>query len=84
MNLLPFGVGLVVFGLAVAFLIGRGMALGTWLFAAFLLAHGLVQLLFLVPQPESAPAAAGGVAWPFDMTKSWLITGPGGGWSAPI
>jgi hypothetical protein len=74
LGLLPFAAGLAVFSLVVWYLVGQGSALATWLVAAFLLAHGLVQLVFLVPQPASTTTAAGGIAWPFDMTKSWLIT----------
>ncbi len=74
LSLLPFAAGLAVFSVVVWYLVGQGSALATWLIAAFLLAHGLVQLVFLVPQPASATTAGGGAAWPFDMTKSWLIT----------
>ena len=29
--------------------------------------------MFLFPQPEAATATAGGMAWPFDMGRSWLV-----------
>jgi hypothetical protein len=45
-----------------------------WLLAAFLIGHGLVQVMFLFPPPAAAAGAASGVANPFDMAKSWLVT----------
>jgi hypothetical protein len=75
-GLLPLAVGLVLFGAAVWFLISREIGLGYWLFAAFLVGHGLVQVMFLVPTlPDGATAS--GVANPFDIAKSWLVTGAG-------
>ena len=38
--------------------------------AMFLVAHGLVHLLFLSPQP---PATDGGPPWPFDLDGSWVL-----------
>ena len=72
-KLAPLAIGLVVFGLAVAYLLQHGLALGTWLVAAFLLGHGLVHIMFAVPAP-AAPAPAGGMEYPFDATRSWLVT----------
>lgn len=42
------------------------------LFGLFLIAHALIHLSFVSPQP---PAQPGAPAWPFDITKSWLLTG---------
>jgi hypothetical protein len=39
--------------------------------AAFLLAHAGIHTGFVSPRPS---AAAGGPAWPFDLTGSWLLT----------
>lgn len=75
-GLLPLAVGLVLFGAAVWFLISREIGLGYWLFAAFLVGHGLVQVMFLVPTPTDG-ATASGAANPFDIAKSWLVTGVG-------
>jgi hypothetical protein len=44
------------------------------LLAVFLAAHGLIHASFLMPPP---PATAGGPQWPFDMARSWLVTGAG-------
>ena len=41
------------------------------LLAAFLLAHGLVHLLFFSPPP---PATEGGPSWPFALDRSWILT----------
>ena len=38
------------------------------LFGLFLVAHGLVHGLFVVPRPPDA-----GPSWPFDPSESWLL-----------
>jgi hypothetical protein len=73
LKLAPLAVGLVVLAAVIAFMLSRGMALGTWLLAAFLLGHGLVHVMFAVPAP-AAPAPAGGMEYPFDVNQSWLVT----------
>jgi hypothetical protein len=40
--------------------------------ALFLAAHGLIHASFLSPAP---PRTAGGPEWPFELTRSWLVTG---------
>ena|SRR5690349_14386985 len=40
-------------------------------FAGFLLAHAGVHASFLAPRP---PAKEGAPAWPFDSSRSWLLT----------
>jgi hypothetical protein len=72
-GLAPLTAGLVVFGIAVWFLLGRNLALGTWLLAAFLVGHGVVHMMFAVPQPGGAAATANGVDFPFDLSRSWLV-----------
>jgi hypothetical protein len=76
-SLLPLGIAIAVVGGATWFLLTRGWALGPWLLALLLFAHGWVHLVFLFPQPEPAAATAGGLAYPFDMDRSWLIGGLG-------
>jgi hypothetical protein len=76
LSLLPLAVALVAIGLAISWMLSRGMSLGVWVLAGFLVAHGLVHLMFLSPAPASA-SAPGATEWPFDMAKSWLVTGPG-------
>jgi hypothetical protein len=73
LKLAPLAVGLVIFALVIAFVLSRGMALGAWLLAAFLLGHGLVHVMFAVPAP-AAPAPAGGMEYPFDVNNTWLVT----------
>ena len=41
------------------------------LLTAFLMAHAAIHFSFLQPAP--APAA-GAPSWPFDLTRSWLLT----------
>ena len=40
--------------------------------ALFLAAHGLIHASYLSPAP---PRTAGGPEWPFELTRSWLVTG---------
>lgn len=73
-GILPFAIVLAVLGAAIWYLLSREMAAGVWLLAALLVGHGLIHLLFFVPQP--APTA-GEPEWPFDMARSWAVTGAG-------
>jgi len=43
-----------------------------FLLAGFLLAHALIHVSYLTPAP---PKTAGGPEWPFELTRSWLVTG---------
>ena len=74
MELLPLAVGVAVVGAVTWFLLDRDWAFGPWLLAGLLFAHGWVHVMFVVPTP---PPSAGGPAWPFDMSRSWLVTGAG-------
>jgi hypothetical protein len=76
LSLLPLAVALVAVGLAISWMLSRGMTFGVWILSGFLVAHGLVHLMFVTPAPASA-SAPGATEWPFDMAKSWLVTGPG-------
>lgn len=76
-SLLPLAIAIAAVAGVTWFLLTRGWALGPWLLALLLLAHGSVHLVFLFPQPEPATATAGGLAYPFDMDRSWLIGGAG-------
>ena len=44
------------------------------LLAAFLAAHALIHVSYLTPAPAQT---AGGPEWPFEMGRSWLVTGVG-------
>jgi hypothetical protein len=69
--MLPWAVVLAAIGGAIWWLLSRGTATGRLLLAALLLGHGIVHLLFVVP------ASKEGEPWPFDMAKSWAVTGIG-------
>jgi hypothetical protein len=73
-GILPWAIVLAAAGGAIWWLLSRDMAAGRWLLAALLIGHGLVHLMFAVPAPE---ATAGGPEWPFDMARSWPVTGAG-------
>ena len=77
LDLLPIGIGVALVGALAWFLLDRDIGVGKWLLAALLLAHGWVHVMFVFPAPEAAPATAGGLAYPFDMTRSWLIGSAG-------
>jgi hypothetical protein len=42
------------------------------LLAGFLVAHALMHVSYLTPAP---PRTASGPEWPFELTRSWLVTG---------
>ena len=44
------------------------------LLAAFLVGHALIHASYLSPAP---PRTANGPEWPFEMARSWLVTGAG-------
>jgi hypothetical protein len=71
---MPWAIVVAAVGGAIWWLLSRDMPGGRWLLAALLLGHGLVHLMFAVPAPA---ATGGGPDWPFDMARSWAITGPG-------
>jgi hypothetical protein len=73
LKLAPLAVALVVVAAVIAFMLSRGMTLGTWLLAAFLVGHGLVHIAFATPVPAT-PAPAGGMEYPFDVNEAWLVT----------
>jgi hypothetical protein len=72
-GVLSYAIVLAVLGGVTWYLLSRDMAAGPWLLAAVLIGHGLVHTMFAI----SPPASAGGPEWPFDMAKSWAITGAG-------
>lgn len=77
LDLLPVGIGVALVAAVTWFLLDRNIGLGKWALAALLLAHGWVHLMFVFPAPEAASATAGGLAYPFDMGRSWLIANVG-------
>jgi hypothetical protein len=73
----PLAIGVALFGLLIAYLIGQGSNIGNWLLAAFLVGHGWVHVMYLVPRPEPQPATASGPDWAFELNRSWLLSGLG-------
>lgn len=77
LELVPLALGITLVAGLTWFLLTRDIALGTWLLAALLLFHGWVHVMFVFPAPEPAAASAGSLAYPFDMSRSWLISNVG-------
>lgn len=77
LDLAPIGIGVALVAAVTWFLLDRDIGAGKWLLAALLFAHGWVHIMFVFPAPESATATAGGLAYPFDMGRSWLIANVG-------
>lgn len=73
-GIVPWAIVVAAIGGAVWWLLSRDLAAGRWLLAALLIGHGLSHLMFAVPSPA---ATGGGPDWPFDMSRSWAITGAG-------
>ena len=48
------------------------MNITTLLVGGFLIAHGLIHASYASPAPPSGP-----VTWPFDLTRSWLLSSLG-------
>ena len=71
-KLVPLGIVLVIVAVAVGWMLQRDMTLGTWVFAAFLLGHGLVHIMFLAPPPTEPGSAVENFA--FDPAKSWIVS----------
>lgn len=71
-GLLPLTAVLLAVGALVWWLLDRGSAVGPWLVAAILFAHGWVHLVFLLPV-TGRDSADFGDENPFDMDRSWLI-----------
>jgi hypothetical protein len=71
-SMLPWAAVLAVAGVMIGWMLVRDVTAGKWLLGGLLFAHGAVHLLFAVQEPDG-----NGTGWPFDMTRSWMITGPG-------
>jgi hypothetical protein len=72
----PVALVVAVIGVVTWALLAGGDAIGAWLLAGLVLAHGLIHLMFLV-RPPAATARGTGPAWPFDLDRSWLLREPG-------
>jgi hypothetical protein len=69
-SLAPVAVFVVVVSLVTLWLLVDGSAIGPWLLALLLAAHGWVHLMYLFPKPLATPGAP---PYPFDFERSWLI-----------
>jgi hypothetical protein len=69
-SMIPPAVGLVIAGAVISWLLRSNNGLGPWLLAGFLVAHGLIHLLFFAPAPASSGSSP---SWPFDFGQSWLV-----------
>ncbi len=72
--LAPLAIALAVIALAAWLMLINDVALGPWLLALLVLAHGWVHLMFVFPKPERGSTYAGTSEYPFDFARSWLIS----------
>jgi hypothetical protein len=70
--LAPLAFAVAVIAVAVWLMLINDVALGPWLLALLVFAHGWVHLMFVFPKPERPDDASGG-EYPFDFGRSWLI-----------
>jgi hypothetical protein len=68
----PLAVAVAFIGAVIAYLLASGNNIGNWLLAAFLIGHGWVHFMYVMPQPKTATATAAGPDWPFSLDRSWL------------
>jgi len=71
----PLAVAVTLFGVVIAYLLANGNNIGNWLLAGFLIGHGWVHFMYVVPQPKASAATASGPDWPFSLDHSWLGAG---------
>lgn len=74
LGMLPFAVALAVAAAVIALLMERNATAGRLALAGLLAGHGLVHVLFFVPQPAPAADAATAPEWPFDIARTWAAT----------
>jgi hypothetical protein len=72
-SLAPAAVFIVAVGVLTLWLLAEDSAIGPWLLAFLLAAHGWVHVLFLFPKPAADAAANDAASYPFDFRLSWLI-----------
>lgn len=72
-SLAPAAVFIVAVGALTLWLLAEDSAIGPWLLAFLLAAHGWVHVLFLFPKPAGGAGVTGAAAYPFDFRLSWLI-----------
>jgi hypothetical protein len=72
-SLAPVAVFVAAVGLLALWLLLDGNALGPWVLAFLLLAHGWVHVLYAFPNPPAGAAKPDAPDYPFDFERSWLI-----------
>jgi len=70
-SLVPISIGVLAAGLLTGYLLVNDVAIGPWVLAALLVAHGALHVAFAVPGPSGA------TDWPFDVARSWTVTRAG-------
>jgi hypothetical protein len=73
-DLAPVAVALAVYALIVWYVMPRDSAMGRVLIAIILVGHGFVHALFGLPRAQQATAEASDGGWPFDLSRSWLVS----------
>lgn len=71
-ELTPLALIVAAVGAVIAVLLAAGSNLGNWLLAMFLIAHGWVHIMYVMPRPQSTAASSGRAEWAFDLNYSWL------------
>jgi len=72
-EMLPLSVGVALFGLLIVVLLQGGNLVGNWLLAAFLLGHGWVHAMYVMPQPKATATTASGAQWAFELDHSKVL-----------
>ena len=73
-ELAPVAVALAIYALIVWYVMPRDGVMGRLLIAVILVGHGFVHVLFGLPRAQQATAEASDVMWPFDLSRSWLVS----------
>ena len=69
----PLAIALGIYAVIVAYVMPRDAVMGKLLIAVMLIGHGFVHTLFGMPAAEQAAAEESDPAWPFDLSRSWLV-----------
>lgn len=73
-ELAPVAVALAIYALIVWYVMPRDGVMGRLLIAVILVGHGFVHVLFGLPRAQHATAEASEASWPFDLSRSWLVS----------
>jgi hypothetical protein len=73
-DLAPVAVALAIYALIIWYVMPRDSVMGRLLIAIILVGHGLVHVLFGLPRAQQATAEASDATWPFDLSRSWLVS----------